>query len=115
MLLDLLQNGANIFNICRKHTMVYLVQLPPRLPHHILIEMVNKFEGYLLKNLLAIKEMMDSTHRCLAITHSLTLSMDSIESDAAMSSSSGESVAPHHCGFPIATRFKRMESWTGHW
>jgi hypothetical protein len=114
-LLCLLRRKANIFNVRGKHATVYPVQLPPWLPRQILVEMVDQFKGHLLENLIAIEKMMDSAkEEYFATTHSPTPSMDSIESDSAMSSSSGESVAPRRRGFPIVTEFN-TKTWKGYW
>jgi hypothetical protein len=96
----------NNFNVRAKHANMYLVQLPPWLPSQVLLDMVNLFEGYLLDELLAIDKMIKSQSVVKgdsAKTHSPTGSIDSIysiESDAAMSSSSAESAAPSDRGFP---------------
>ena len=61
------------------------------------ISSVKLFEGYLVAELLAIDEMIKCQSMAKgpanAMTHSPASSIDSIESDAAMSSSSGKSVA----------------------
>jgi len=103
-------NNNDNFNVRAKHANLSLVQFPLWLPSHILAEMVKLFEGYLVTELLAIDEMIKSQSMAKgpanAMTHSPASSIDSIESDAAMSSSSGESVAPRHRGFPASRRIQ---------